>query len=48
MIHAIVALNDKQLEEWYDKTYDVLLLALLASDFSELHNDIQELKKKVR
>lgn len=44
----IAAMPPAELEEWYDKTYDVLLLALLASDFSELHGDIQELKKKVR
>lgn len=44
----IAAMPPAELEEWYDKTYDVLLLALLAGDFSEIHNDIQELKKKVR
>ncbi len=44
----VAAMPPAELEEWYDKTYDVLLLALLASDFSEIHNDIQELKKKVR
>ena len=44
----VAEMNFGELEEWYDKTYDVLLLALLASDFSEIHNDIQELKKKVR
>lgn len=44
----VAAMPPAELEEWYDKTYDVLLLALLASDFSELHSDIQELKKKVR
>ena len=43
----IAAMPPAELEEWYDKTYDVLLLALLASDFSELHGDIQELKKKI-
>jgi len=44
----IATMPPTELEEWYDKTYDVLLLALLASDFSEIHNDIQDLKKKVR
>lgn len=44
----IAAMPPAELEEWYDKTYDVLLLALLVGDFSEIHNDIQELKKKVR
>lgn len=43
----VAAMPPAELEEWYDKTYDVLLLALLASDFSELHGDIQELKKKI-
>ena len=43
----IAAMPPAELEKWYDKTYDVLLLALLASDFSELHSDIQELKKKI-
>lgn len=44
----IAAMPPAELEEWYDKTYDVLLLALLASDFSELHGEVQELKEKVR
>lgn len=43
----VAALPSAELEKWYDKTYDVLLLALLASDFSELHSDIQELKEKI-
>lgn len=41
----VAAMSPIELEEWYDKTYNVLLLALLASDFSELHGEIQELKK---
>ena len=43
----VVAMPSAELEEWYDKTYDVLLLALLASDFSELHGEVQELKTKI-
>ena len=43
----VAGMQDAELEKWYDRTYDVLLLALLASDFSELHSDIQELKKKI-
>ena len=43
----VAAMPSAELEEWYDKTYDVLLLALLASDFSELHGEIQELKTKI-
>lgn len=43
----VAGMQVAELEEWYDTTYDVLLLALLASDFSELHSDIQELKKKI-
>ena len=43
----VAVMPPAELEEWYDKTYDVLLLALLASDFSELHGDIQELKEKI-
>ena len=35
------------LEEWYDKTYSVLLLALLADDFSALHKEIKELKAQI-
>ena len=43
----VAVMPPAELEEWYDKTYDVLLLALLASDFSELHGEIQELKTKI-
>lgn len=43
----VAEMNSGELEKWYDKTYDVLLLALLASDFSEMRSDIQELKKKI-
>ncbi len=43
----VAAMPSAELEDWYDKTYDVLLLALLASDFSELHGEVQELKTKI-
>ena len=43
----VAEMNSGELEKWYDKSYDVLLLALLASDFSEMRSDIQELKKKI-
>ena len=33
------------LEEWYDRTYDILLLALLAEDFSKVHKAVEELKR---
>ena len=35
------------LEEWYDKTYNILLLALLADDFSALHKEVGALKAQI-
>ncbi|MBQ7208196.1 MAG: hypothetical protein IJS01_10405 [Lentisphaeria bacterium] len=46
--NAVVAqMPPKELEVWYDKTYSVLLLALLADDFSTLHKEIKELKAQI-
>ena len=43
--NAFVAqMSPKDLEAWYDKTYDILLLALLADDFSALHKEVEALK----
>ena len=35
------------LEGWYDKTYNILLLALLTNDFPALHKEIKELKAQL-
>lgn len=46
--NAFVAqMSSDDLEAWYDKTYDILLLALLADDFSVLHKKVQELKEQM-
>lgn len=37
--------KDEQ-EEWYDKTYDLLLLAFLTLDGNEIHKELDEFKKK--
>ena len=41
----IEQMSSEDLEGWYDKTYNILLLALLADDFSALHEEVQELKR---
>jgi hypothetical protein len=38
------SMTSEQLEEWYDKTYDVLLLSLLTNNYVDLHSDITALK----
>ena len=43
----VAQMPPKELEEWYDKTYNILLLALLADDFSALHKEIKELKAQI-
>jgi len=40
-------LNDKELEEWYDHTYDVLLYAILTLNYMNLKQEIKELKTKI-
>ena len=43
----VAQMPQKDLEAWYDKTYSILLLALLADDFSALHKEVQELKAQM-
>lgn len=38
------SLTPAQLEEWYDKTYNILLLCILANDYIPLHEDMKTLK----
>ena len=43
--NAFVAqMPQEELEAWYDKTYDILLLALLTDNFATLHQETQNLK----
>ena len=39
---------DNELEDWYDRTYDVLLLALMYADYTNYQNLISNLKKKLK
>ena len=45
-IPHVANMRPDELEKWYDKTYDVLLLTLLASDFSAQHKDILNLRQQ--
>lgn len=38
-------LSTDEQEEWYDKTYDLLLLAFLSKDGNEIHKELDEFKK---
>lgn len=39
--NIVKKLNNEELESWYDKTYDTLLLALMASTYIDIKNDIE-------
>lgn len=41
----IKSMNDKDLEHWYDRTYDFLLLSFLGNDYSNYKAEIEDLKK---
>ena len=41
-------LNDGELEEWYDRTYTVLLYAILTLNYIKLNQEIKEFKKSYK
>lgn len=41
----IVSITDEELEVWYDKTYDVLIQAILTNENIEVESAIKQLKK---
>lgn len=44
----VINMPDNELEDWYDRTYDVLLLALMYADYTNYQNLISNLKKKLK
>jgi hypothetical protein len=41
-------MSNEELEKWYDRTYDTLLLALLYADYSEYQGEIKDLNKVLK
>jgi hypothetical protein len=41
----LLNLSNEELEKWYDKTYDVLLYAILTLDYIKSNEEIKELRK---
>lgn len=41
----IVSINDDELEKWYDRTYDVLIQAILTNENIAVEKDIKQLKR---
>ena len=42
----IVGLNNKQLEEWYDKIYNAILSVIIINEHIPAQNNIAEIKPK--
>ena len=40
-----MSINDEELEKWYDRTYDVLIQAILTNENITVEKDIEQLKK---
>lgn len=43
----MINISDKELEEWYDETYQMLLLSMLELDNIERNKKVAELKRKI-
>ena len=43
-----VNMSNKDLEEWYDRAYDIMLLALMYNDYLEYKPDIKDLRIKCK
>lgn len=43
----VVAMKADELENWYDTTYDLLLLAMLTNDYIVIKTDLDDLKSKI-
>lgn len=43
----VVNLSDEALEEWYDETYQMLLLSMLELDNAERNKRVKELKERM-
>lgn len=46
-IHYVKSLSSEQLEEWYDETYQMLLLCFLENDNIERNRKVDELKREI-
>ena len=42
--NKILQMNNEELEDWYDKTYDTMLLALLYANYTEILPYLKQLK----
>ena len=41
----VARLTDKELESWYDKTYTAIIGLIVVNEWSDIHNEIKEIKK---
>ena len=45
---AVAEMTDEELEEWYDRTYDLCLHAFMTLDIQEHYNKVKELKEIIK
>lgn len=43
-----INMNNEEFEQWYDKTYDTVLMALMINHYLDYKNDIQNLRKSLK